>query len=441
MIKNQTGLKNKLVLSATLRSFLPILESPINELDIYLKKFSDHNPCIEIKSGQEVAFAEETPQENKENQESNHYYYKGYDDRYHSTSDAVESLTMYEKTLYEKLQEQITHQLFPTENSRKIAQEIICNLDERGFFEGDLDQIAKACNSDAVTVDNIRKRFAHLEPSGVAANNLEESFEFQLEEFEMSDEVYSLLLEMIRDMQNIHKFKKNSNFKAALSIFKKLKNPPAVEYSQNSIDAIPDLLVKDEGGSPKIVLNESFYPDIDIADKPSEDMPEEYKNYYKTKLKEAKDLVGAINMRKSTLYCIGLTIIDLQDDFFFSGGKIKPMKLEDIAKEINRNSSTISRAIKNKYISTKYGIIPMKNFFSIAVSDDTSSKAIKDFIRKCIKEEDRKKPLSDEKLLKLIKDNFKNVELVRRTITKYREQLNIPTSGARKRSYTLTDNL
>ena len=438
MIKNQAGLKNKLVLSATLRNFLPILESPINELDLYLKKFSDHNPCIEIKSGQEVAFSQEAPQEPKTIEENNHHYYKGYDERYHSTSDAVESLTMYEKTLYEKLQEQITHQLFPTETSRHIAQEIICNLDERGFFEGDMEQIAKICDTDAITVDNIRKRFAHLEPSGVAARNLEESFEFQLEDFEMSDEVYSLLLDMIKDMQKIHKFKKNPNFKTALNIFKKLKNPPAVEYSQNSIDAIPDLLVKDEGGSPKIVLNESFYPDISIA-KLKDNMPEEYKNYYKTKLKEAKDLVGAINMRKATLYRIGLTIIDLQDDFFFSGGKIKPMKLEDIAKEISRNSSTISRAIKNKYIGTKYGIIPMKNFFSIAVSDDTSSKAIKDFIRKCIKEEDRKKPLSDEKLLKLIKDHFKNVDLVRRTITKYREQLNMPTSGARKRSYALAD--
>ena len=128
-------------------------------------------------------------------------------------------------------------------------------------------------------------------------------------------------------------------------------------------------------------------------------------------------------------------IIEYQYDYFF-GGDIKPMKLKDIAEDLGRNPSTISRAIQNKFLSSKHGIVPLKNFFAAAASQEVSNAAIKEFLLNLIKNENRAKPLSDEAILAKIEDEF-NIKLVRRTITKYRKALNIASSSERKKLYAI----
>lgn len=146
-------------------------------------------------------------------------------------------------------------------------------------------------------------------------------------------------------------------------------------------------------------------------------------------------MIDALNMRKSTIKKIGLMLLEYQYDFFI-GGDIKPLKLKDIALELGHNPSTISRAISNKYLECNRGIYPLKNFFSAAITDDTSNTSIKDFILECIKCENKKSPLSDVKILELVEYKYK-IKMVRRTITKYRKQLNIASSGERKRLYEM----
>jgi len=149
--------------------------------------------------------------------------------------------------------------------------------------------------------------------------------------------------------------------------------------------------------------------------------------------KEASNIVDALEMRKATLKKIALMIVEFQYEFF-QGGVIKPMKIKDLADELEYAPSTISRAISNKYLLCDRGIIPLKNFFSTALDVDTSSNQIKEEIKNLIKHEDKNKPLSDDKLTEIINQKY-NLNLVRRTISKYRDQLKIPTSRERKRIY------
>lgn len=141
-------------------------------------------------------------------------------------------------------------------------------------------------------------------------------------------------------------------------------------------------------------------------------------------------------MRKATILKIAIALRENQYDFFM-GGEIRPMKLKDIAQDLGYAPSTISRAIANKYLECDRGIFPIKSFFTAAIDGDTSNASIKDFILNLVKNEDKKKPLSDLKILKIVEEKF-DLKMVRRTITKYRQQLQIASSNERKRLYEIS---
>lgn len=434
-MKLRQTIANKQTLSATLRNWLPLLQCPLNELEVKLKEYASINPYVEIESNQETEFVEEEAESEYDD------IREGYDDFDHfqrfekknSHTDTIEAMSVHKNSLYDRLYEQVTDQLFPTPLSKQIATEIIANLSEDGFFEGDVKAIAERNKTDAGTVEKIRARFAMIEPAGIAATDIKESFHFQMNEYEIENDVYQLLCEMIEHMDDLSQFRKSPHFTDAYTIFKKFKNPPAIEYIQESQQVIPDIYVLERDGNLEVSLNDNFYPNILMENVSfAQDEP-----FVKEKLKEAKDLVDAMNMRKATLYKIGLMIVEFQYDFFI-GKDIKPMKLNDISEELGRNTSTISRAISNKYLACDRGVFSIKSFFSVSVGEDTSAKAIKDYILDLIKTENHQKPYSDQKILDQVQEHF-NLKMVRRTITKYREQLNIPTSGERKRSYLLQD--
>ena len=401
----------KLSLSSTLRSWLPILQADIESLDEVLEPFVKENPFIVLKSGFERS---QTQRET----------------RY--TSDTIESLSITRKSLYEVLYEQITAPLFPTPKSREIAFAIIENIDEEGYFKGDPDEIARAFSTDRQSVEMIRQRFAYIEPVGIGAKDMFESFMFQLNDFDIENELFSFVKKLIYNFDNIQEFCDEILFEKALSIIKKFKNPPAIEYFGESKQIIPDIYITETKNGIEIDINNAFYPQVvlDI------DGVNESDEYVKQKVKSAKDLIDALEMRKATLYKIGLMILEYQYDFF-KGGSIKPMKLKDLAEELERNPSTISRAISNKYLSCSRGVFALKEFFSTAIDENVSSASIKEFIAELIKNEDRKKPVSDSKILTQIEEKF-GIKIVRRTITKYRKQLGIAGSSERKKLYMLS---
>ena len=420
MLRQRVSQSQKQKLSSTLRSWLPILQADLDSLGEALEPFAKANPFIEIKVGNEKP--------DKKWQKKSFFN----EISKNSVSSTIEALTIQQKSLFETLYEQINPPLFPTAKSQNIAYEIIEHIDHEGYFESS--KIAKIASNLGVSkkeVEKIRRRFCYLEPTGVGAVDLKESFLFQLEEMDLKEELYTFVKKLILDFEEIEKYANEEMFNDALKVIKKFKNPPAIEYLEDEVQIVPDIFVYDSNGIIEVALNDAYYPEIVIET----DGLDDKEAFVASKIKDAKDLIDALEMRKATLYKIGLMIIEYQYDFFF-GGSIKPMKLKDLADDLRRNPSTISRAISGKYLSCSRGVIPLKQFFATAVEEDISNSAIKEYMCEIIKYEDRKKPLSDVKILKMIEDKF-GVKMVRRTITKYRKEFNIAGSSERKKLYAL----
>lgn len=416
-VKTSVELKNKL--SNTLRNWLPILQSSLSDLGEAMAPFVEGNPLIDIKSGYEESFESRIPKKIQ----------YGYVQNSHS--EAIEALTIQHKSLYEILEEQVDGSLFPTPVSQLIARHVIENLDEGGYYEGDNTAFCAAQGISTEQFEKIRLRFIHVEPIGVGARNVGESFLFQLESASISDAGYNLAREMITHMDELGRYRKESVFEEAMRVVGSFKNPPAIDYLEDSQQVIPDLMIyNDPEEGIEVRLNDQYYPSVTIDAAYGVDHP-----FVREKLKEAKSLVDALEMRKATLYKVGLMIVEYQYDFF-TGGAIKPLTLKTLADEFGHNPSTISRAIANKYIACDRGIYPMKDFFTTAIDEDVSNAAIKDYVAELVKNESHKKPLSDMKLLEMIQEKFK-ITMVRRTIAKYRKQLNIAGSSERKQLYLL----
>jgi len=402
-MKLKTKITNKL--STKLIGFLSILKASMDELFDEIKEISKENPYIELKDNRFITVS------NLKN----------------ANTDKIEALTISNKTLYESLIEEIENSnLFPTYKSKQIAYEIIENINSEGFFEGDEKEIAKKLNVSVEKVNQVRKRFIYLNPPGVGAKNLKESLLFQLENLDVKENVYKLAKEMILYLEDIDKFVEEKEYKDALNIIKQLNFIPAISFFKDE-EIIPEIIITNKNSELDIRVNDEYYPEVNIKNNTNKD------SFSKEKFKEARSIIDALEMRKSTLKKIALMIVELQYDFFM-GGMIKPMKIKDIADELGYAPSTISRAISNKYLLCDRGVIPLKNFFSIALDEEISSNQIKDEIKSLIKFEDKNKPLSDDKLTEIINKKY-NLNLVRRTISKYRDQLKIPTSRERKRIY------
>ena len=406
--------------SSTLRGWLPILQVNLDTLVETLEPFVQENPFISVKSGSEI------PDKKFEKKPFFSEISK------HSVSETIEALTVDKKSLFQTLHEQINPPLFPTNKSQKIAYEIIEHINAEGYFESSaLQDVADALSISIEEVDKIRQRFAYLEPLGIGALDLKEAFLFQLQDLSLEDELYHLVETLILEFDTIESFNKEPRFHEALSIIKRFRNPPAIDFLEDEKEIIPDIFIYNSGGIIEVKLNDAYYPEVLID---TEGLDENL-SFVSQKLKDAKDLIDALEMRKATLYKIGLMIVEYQYDFFF-GKAIKPMKLKDLADDLGRNPSTISRAIAGKYLSCNRGVIPLKQFFATAIEEDISNSAIKEYMLSLVKNENKQKPLSDLKLLELIEKQF-NVKMVRRTITKYRQQFNIASSSERKKLYTL----
>ena len=414
MLRQKQTLAPKIKLNQTLRSWLPILQSGLDELKETLEPFIKENPFATIEH------------KNLEKSEKKRNFFEQVSKN--SVSESIEALSIYKESLYEKLVSQINPPLFPTQKSQDIAYKIIECLDDEGYFSYD-DEIFAGFNENEV--ERVRTRFAYLEPCGVGAKDLKESFLFQLSEAEASEEIIECAKKIILNFENIEKLRKLKFYDDALKIIKKFKNPPAIEYLEEASQKVPDIFVLSTSSGISVQINDEYYPEISID---TEGLDEK-EAFVSSRIKEASELIDALEMRKATLYKIGLMIVEYQYDYFL-GGDIKPMKLKDLADELGRNPSTISRAIANKYLSSPRGTVALKNFFATGFDEETSNAAIKEFLLELIKNEDHKKPLSDLKIQELIQAKF-NIQIVRRTITKYRKILNIGSSSQRKKIYQI----
>ncbi len=407
-IKQQVSQKTKL--SQTLRSWLPLLQANSENLEDEVSKMTSDNPCVRVISNKEEA------NEKKKKQSFNMIYKSG--------KGIIEELNIAKKNIYDELELQINKTLFPTQKSQDIAKIIINCLNEDGYFV----YSKELCEGYSIDdIEKVRKRFCYLEPLGVGAKNYEEAMEFCLLSIDLDDELYKLCKVLIHNLDNLSKFTKEPLYKDAIAIIKRFNMPPFLDNYEDSPEIIPDIYVYNENGNLSVSVNDDYYPNLDI------DLSDE--KFYKEHIKNAKNIIDALQMRKATLKKLGLMIVEYQYEYFL-GGDIKPMRMQDIADELDRNTSTISRAIANKYICSNRGTIAIKDFFAAQIEGETSNKTIKDFVEMLVKNENHLKPLSDQAILEKIEKEF-GVKIVRRTITKYRKLLDIPSSSERKKLYSL----
>jgi RNA polymerase sigma-54 factor len=391
--------------------WLPLLHASMEEMDNLILEASNENPFIEVKESYLQRMHKAAMRSSN------------------ASTEAIEALATTKASLVETLLDQIEPPLFPTPISQEVAKEIVGWINNEGYFEGNIEDIARSFGLSVQKCERIRARFAQLEPQGVGAKNLKEAFLFQLEALDVDDELYELLHEMILEFERMDKFKNHPRYKEAKRHLMHFKNPPALEYLEQSPAIIPDLIISTKKDKLTIQVNGRFYPKIHIKEKLRED------GFSKTKYKEAKELVNLLALRKTTLYKIALVISQRQSRFFY-GGHLLPLTMQEVANELGFNESTISRAVANKYLWCERGVFPLKSFFTTQLAPSLSSEEVKGFVSALIAYEPKDHPLSDEALLQKVNARF-GLTMVRRSITKYRLELGIPSSTERKRLYRL----
>ncbi len=232
----------------------------------------------------------------------------------------------------------------------------------------------------------------------------------------------------------------NEELQSAVNCITSLQPKPGLAYSSDKpLYIVPDMAVKKEGDRLVLQMNERNMPRIEIHSEYSallNNSESEVASYVSEKYQHVQWIMRSLKQRKQTLLQVMTIIMEKQRDFFWEGpAYLKPLALKEVAEELSVHESTISRATRNKYVQTPHGLFEMKSFFSNAVSttedEAVSTKRVKQFIQTLVEAENKKKPLSDQKISKLLEEEHEIV-ISRRTVAKYREQMHIPASSLRK---------
>lgn len=369
-------------------------------------------------------------------------------------------------TFTEYLQDQIST-LTLNEADRKIADYLVGNIDEDGYIRRELraivDDLAFAQNImvNEEQLEKVLKRVQEIDPAGVAARNLQECLLLQLKRKNQTLPIKiarEIVGKYFNDFIKKHYQKlvdrleiDEDALRDALDEITRL-NPKPGNSSSNTARSvqvvIPDFTITVEEGELELSLNGRNAPELNVS-REYRGMLEEYKEsqeksksqkeavrFVKQKLDGAKWFIDAIKQRQQTLMVTMSAIMQYQHEYFLTGDErdLKPMILKDIADEIMMDISTVSRVASNKYVSTPYGTFLIKQFFSESMKndagEDVSTREIKKILEESVSEEDKKKPLTDDKLAALLKE--KGYPIARRTVAKYREQLDIPVARLRK---------
>ncbi len=357
------------------------------------------------------------------------------------------------ETLYNYLRWQLDLTPF-TETDRAIALLIIDSINAEGYLQADLEEILEGLHSTEVELEEIEtvlRRVQHFDPPGVAARNLSECLWLQLKQLDRETEWRSealILTENYLDVlasrdytQLMRKMKlSREDLQSVLTLIQSLNPRPgnALENAQTSY-VVPDVFVRKIKGKWQVELNPEVAPKLRVNahyaslvnQVKSRSDAESLKNH----LQEARWFIKSLKSRHETLLKVTHCIVERQSGFLDYGEEaMKPLVLHDIASELEMHESTISRVTTQKYIHTPRGIFELKYFFSSHVSTDSggecSSTAIRALIKKLIAAEDSSKPLSDNKIAKILSEQ--GIQVARRTVAKYREAMTIPPSNERK---------
>jgi RNA polymerase sigma-54 factor len=449
------------LLAPQMQQSLKILALPLLDVKQLVDEEMLNNPLLEEYQPKEGSQkSETTPQELEKLLDSLSPAPTESEKPIYSKSDIanLETKIDYSQSLLTKkvsLQDVLLRQLGMFANSDEelsIGQEIIGNIDENGYLKATLEEIAVTLKVPAKKVEIVLKLIQQFEPAGVAARTISECLLIQLELANENEPLLQKIVQFHLDdiaKKNFSKICQElkeplEKIEPLIKKISKLDPKPGRNYSTDEIhQVIPDVIIEDDEGQIKITINNENIPHITI-NKSYRDMLKKdnldanTREFLINKLRRAYELLSAISKRQSTLRKVIETLVEIQkeaiiEDFSY----LKPLTFKDVAEKIKMHESTVCRVVMNKYAQTPCGIVALKNFFPSRIHDkgengeSISSQHIKGFILDLIEEEDKKHPLSDEDIVKLFKEK-NNLNVARRTVAKYREELKILSSPYRR---------
>ena len=331
------------------------------------------------------------------------------------------------------------------DKSKAVAKEIIYNLDKNGFLDIELELIADNHGLDINDIDKIRRKVMQLVPSGVGSKDLQEYLIYQIgDSSTLANEiVQDYFDEFLNQETNTIKEKikcSNEELENALLLISEQNFSPILDNDLGNENVIPDAIVKQKDNQWLILINDRFLNKYQISQDYFEaamnsKSSKEEKTFLKNHISNAQNILDTLDYRSNVLKSVIEQILLVQGDYLIGKSDfLNPLKLEDIAKVIDKDISSVSRIIKNKFIDSPLGLISLKSLFSNALikksGEVTSSNELKKTISNLIDEEDKKNPLSDSDLVDKLKEN--DFLVARRTVAKYRKLLNIKNANQRK---------
>lgn len=475
--------------------YIKLLQLPTIALEQRIKEEIELNPVLEEDypeeqlDGQEEHHAEEleTPAEEaptdeheeidwEEFMQNTEYDGTDYNSSYNGAvgnEDWRDLPDPYHESLLEELEQQVAL-LNLDEKEKLIATQILGSLDEDGYFRREVDAVVDniAFNMGTLTstetVESVRKQIQRLDPVGIASKDLRDCLQVQLET--MSDSPgRDIALRIVKkywsefEKKHFSKLKKkldinDEELKKAFNCIRGLDPKPggsgnAVDDTKNYIEPDFEVIYQEPADSEEsnegdflITLNNRNMPALKISPrykqmwndlkkkKNSSQQKKETKTFIKNKMESAQWFIDSIRQRQNTLMNTMKTIVALQEDFFKYGEGLKPMILKDVAERVNLDISTISRVVNGKYVQTNFGVFELKYFFSEGIETDSgeevSSREVKKALQDIVDNEDKDNPLSDKVLARKLKE--RGYKVARRTVSKYREKLNLPVARLRK---------
>ncbi|HAU31528.1 MAG: RNA polymerase, sigma 54 subunit, RpoN [Desulfotomaculum sp. 46_296] len=451
----------KMMITPGLRQAIMVLQLSMVDLNSYLEQQLQENPMLEFEEEsdqQEIGrLASETGLGDDE-----YEFDPEWQDYFQDSSDLgflkPEKETDQENSNYENyirqeygLVEFLCDQLNLVINNtrqRLIGRYLIGNLDENGYLQVSVDEVAASLKVNREEVEETLKIIQNFDPAGIGARNLQECLLIQVRQLNIKDELLENVImyhlpELAKGKLLLIAHQLGVNFadiQGILRFIKTLDPKPGCNYSSgNSVKyVIPDVIVERAGQDYTIIINDGINLKINPYYKSilEKEADSKVRHFLRVKLNAAVWLIKSVEQRRITLFKIANCLVALQQDFLRCGYEhLKPLNLKQVAKIVGLHESTISRATSNKYVQTPQGMFPMRSFFSAGISSggnkETSAAAIKESLRKIVARENPIKPLNDQD----VADKFaeRGIRISRRTIAKYRSEIGIPSARQRIR--------
>jgi RNA polymerase sigma-54 factor len=485
-LSQSTQLKQELKINPRLYQAMDLLYMPLLDLQQHLKQELLNNPFLEMvepeeeedenETETEVAVegsAEETEKQHSDEIDWEEILLDGFDAggrrEEHEEREYYEPVTVDSRDLSDHLRDQITL-LDLSPRQVVLAEEFIGNIDEDGYLKASIEDIVIGVNDMVKQAAEAAERdeddlpmytneeamemltaIQSLDPPGVGARDLRECLMLQLKEAGLEHSVpYRLVRDCFDELIN-HRWSEiskrfgisPSDVQKAADEIQKLDPKPGIKYSDLSDNyIIPDLIVDKIDSKYHVFLNDANLPRLKLSKtyqeiaRDKKKFEGENKEFISNKLNSANWMIQAIEQRRQTMLKVMNYIVDRQRDFFEKGVQfLKPLTLREVAEVINMHESTVSRVTNEKFVQTPRGVLPLKFFFSSGLSttagEDVSARGIKAQIQKLVADEDAKHPLTDQAIVNILKQN--GVQIARRTVAKYRDQLGVLSARMRKR--------